>query len=572
MSQHISLHPEDRLVEKVPVYLSQEFANTLHIVKSPLRAPSRPYADIGPLAQATYQPIHQILEFQHTLDPTDAHYNHHADNQIDTVVLQSTPMIKRSNYVMCQRTENALILHPVAGIHSLLPAFNHVDDLQQQYDNDLAPQQDGDDDQAYRQVQLKVKRSEKVGGVKKVTHDSLQQALREDKPVVCEYILTDAAAIMRGEAPAPKKTAGSGGEGAMRDEDEYDDDKMLVKKEKGNKMNQSSAPTSSLDDIDAEATKSEYKAKFDLRMQKLLTSKPTYDAQQLQQNQAQPHANTNTNRPQHYINPTIVTPFPDNNVVDESETFRNNSSALSQPQPTTTTTVSSAATTTTTTTTTTPAVPTLSREKVIAYMLFSRLTSFKNVCTNLAISTSALGKDLVRELARTCFIVHGNVVIHSKFVYPANIGQNSHAANAGSKRGSPAHHLQVNIQRLYNARNYILSCFAQQQPPAAAIAGKQVWKPRVKQSEITAVVKGVDNHELNTILQEFATKLDPYADVLDDVTGKKAMYPKEDPALVKDTVWEFRLPYDAQFVKTFPNLVQNSATELDAVIQIWQKP
>jgi hypothetical protein len=130
----------DRLVERIPVYLSQEFAKSLHLIKSPLRDPTRPYDDVGPLQSTTYKLNAQVFEFQHGLNQMDAHYNANAEHHINTMTFQTRPNETRVNHVIGQRIENAYILHPVYKVHTLLPVFKHVDDIQSEYDNDLLGQ------------------------------------------------------------------------------------------------------------------------------------------------------------------------------------------------------------------------------------------------------------------------------------------------------------------------------------------------------------------------------------------------------------------------------------------------
>jgi hypothetical protein len=566
----------DQLAECIPVYLSQEFSNTIHLVKSPLRDPTRPYDDIGHLKSATFKPNSNIFSFDYSLNQRDAHYNHSSENQIDTFTLQTSVTPKRANYVIGQRTNDAFILHPVTAIHSLLPVFTHVDSMQQEYDNDLLPQNE-DEDTALKQVQLKVKKAEKVGGVKRVTHDTLSQAIRDDKAQHCTSINVNSDDVLNGNVEIPPLLQ----EGLHKLQQKRINLNQGMKMGENNAIPISKTMSSVLDDMNInindvnddnqkiilQSVQKLDKIDFDQRQNSLLSSQPLYNGSteprftsqppQLAKNNAKNGNNNNNQEPTPLA--YFVAPFPAHTST-AIPSSRQNTQAGAEAR--NTISLSSQQTNE------------LTPDQILQFMLFSRVCTFKAISQNLNISQHLHFKQLLSLLQKYCFLIHGNFVLKSQHVY-------NHDGSTQQPLNKQQQHIKTHTLRLSLARTYILHQFSIVTPPeqfnkyitSTTTNSRQLqssppappqslltWKPTISQLAVSNVLN-IDVKELLPILKELSIK---------KTLPQGPMYNKDIPVF-DDAIWEFKLPIDVYFLQTFPNIAASSQESLQAIVSTYFK-
>jgi len=117
---------EDPVVREVPVYLSGQLAQELHVIQYPNRPFYRPY-DLPATARMKSQ--NKLLELEYALPPESPHLDDQAPRhlRLDRIKVQSSYLDPMTTYGLGIMQDGALHLTPLAGIFQMRASCDHVD-------------------------------------------------------------------------------------------------------------------------------------------------------------------------------------------------------------------------------------------------------------------------------------------------------------------------------------------------------------------------------------------------------------------------------------------------------------
>lgn len=179
----------DEVVGTMPVFLSQDLANSLYLLQYPLRPLDRPYSnDLGQLSSVKVKPNQKKIEVEYALNTNNRNYDSEG-NIIET----TQPAIKKfkfssklvppkTNYAVGVVREGQLHLTPIHAVCRMLPDLDYINQAMQQ---DAEPQQPEETkiEVTPLLVRFQKKENERSAAYQKVTHAYMKQ-LQDQEPFI----------------------------------------------------------------------------------------------------------------------------------------------------------------------------------------------------------------------------------------------------------------------------------------------------------------------------------------------------------------------------------------------------
>eukprot|EP00455_Lapot_gusevi_P036305 TRINITY_DN4034_c0_g1_i1.p1 TRINITY_DN4034_c0_g1~~TRINITY_DN4034_c0_g1_i1.p1 ORF type:complete len:258 (+),score=64.99 TRINITY_DN4034_c0_g1_i1:61-834(+) len=182
---------DDPVVFEIPVFLSQELAETIHLLQYPLRPPDRPYdSDLGALSGVRMKPNHKKLEFTYDLDTQSTNFDSQSEHRMTKSLMTSRLIPPKTNYAVGMFREGQLHLTPLNSILQIRPELPHIDTEEQQrkqaaqqqaaLEAGLAPKEERKDPKQIA-VHIKKQETERAAEMRKASHGYLNAQMEQEK-------------------------------------------------------------------------------------------------------------------------------------------------------------------------------------------------------------------------------------------------------------------------------------------------------------------------------------------------------------------------------------------------------
>lgn len=170
---------QDEVVGTMPVFLSQDLANSLYLLQYPLRPAERSYAsDLGELSSVRIKPVQKKLEVEYTLNTNSRNYDpegsvlNTSQGAIKKIRFSSKPVPPKTNYAVGVVREGQLHLTPLHAVSRMYPDLDYINQAIQQ---DSEPQAEEKVEATPLLVKFQRKENERTAAYQKVTHAYMKQ-------------------------------------------------------------------------------------------------------------------------------------------------------------------------------------------------------------------------------------------------------------------------------------------------------------------------------------------------------------------------------------------------------------